>query len=169
MRTHYEISSEETGTVIIRCRKISKALRRWLRERDVEFNHRFFLAWWCRTVYVCPVYDNGPPAGIRDQCIDISSYGANDCSTALREVFVEEPDEEEKPMIAFAICWDNSCFGLKCVPGVMPVRSRAFCPGSFLCAPAWELPRSFRIIPCIFQNNIMEISMRYHNNIKMIL
>jgi len=55
-------------------------------------------------VYVCPVYDNGPPAGIRDQCIDISSYGANDCSTALREVFVEEPDEEEKPMIAFAIC-----------------------------------------------------------------
>jgi hypothetical protein len=44
MRTHYEISSQETGTVIIRCRKISKALRRWLRERDVEFNHRFFLA-----------------------------------------------------------------------------------------------------------------------------
>jgi len=44
MKTLYEISSEETGTVIIRCRKISKALRRWLRERDVEFNHRFFLA-----------------------------------------------------------------------------------------------------------------------------
>jgi len=44
MRTLYEISSPETGTVIIRSRKISKALRRWLREKDVEFNHRFFLA-----------------------------------------------------------------------------------------------------------------------------
>jgi len=44
MRTLYEISSKETGTVIIKCRKISKALRRWLRENDIEFNHRFFLA-----------------------------------------------------------------------------------------------------------------------------
>jgi len=44
MKTLYEISSNETGTVIIRRRKIAKALRRWLRENDVAFNHRFFIA-----------------------------------------------------------------------------------------------------------------------------
>jgi len=44
MKTLYEISSEETGTVIIRRRKIAKALRRWLREKEVAYNHRFFVA-----------------------------------------------------------------------------------------------------------------------------
>ena len=44
MKTLYEISSHETGTVIIRRRKIAKALRRWLRENEVAFNHRFFVA-----------------------------------------------------------------------------------------------------------------------------
>lgn len=44
MKTLYEISSQETGTVLLRRRKIAKALRRWLRENEVAFDHRFFVA-----------------------------------------------------------------------------------------------------------------------------
>jgi len=44
MKTLYEISSEETGTVVIRRRKIAKALRRWLREKESPYSHRFFIA-----------------------------------------------------------------------------------------------------------------------------
>jgi len=44
MKTLYEISSQETGTVILRRRKIAKALRRWLREKEMAYNHRFFVA-----------------------------------------------------------------------------------------------------------------------------
>jgi hypothetical protein len=43
MKTLYEISSEETGTVVIRRRKIAKALRRWLREKEIVFCHRYFI------------------------------------------------------------------------------------------------------------------------------
>jgi hypothetical protein len=43
MKTLFEISSEETGTVVLRRRKIAKALRRWLREKEFPYNHRFFL------------------------------------------------------------------------------------------------------------------------------
>jgi len=44
MKTLYEITSEETGTVVIRRRKIAKALRRWLREKESPYSHRFFIA-----------------------------------------------------------------------------------------------------------------------------
>jgi len=43
MRTLFEISSEETGTVVLRRRKIAKALRRWLREKGVPCNQRFYV------------------------------------------------------------------------------------------------------------------------------
>jgi hypothetical protein len=43
MKTLYEISSEPTGRVILKRRKIAKALRRWLREKHYAFNHRFYL------------------------------------------------------------------------------------------------------------------------------
>jgi hypothetical protein len=44
MKTLYEISSEETGTIVIKRRKIAKALRRWLREKEYPYSHRFFVA-----------------------------------------------------------------------------------------------------------------------------
>jgi hypothetical protein len=43
MKTLYEISSEETGTVVLRRRKIAKALRRWLRENGVSCNSKFYI------------------------------------------------------------------------------------------------------------------------------
>jgi len=43
MKTLYEISSAETGTIVIRRRKIAKALRRWLRENGFSFEHKFYL------------------------------------------------------------------------------------------------------------------------------
>jgi hypothetical protein len=43
MKTFYRISSNETGSVVIRRRKIAKALRRWLRENGISYDHTFFL------------------------------------------------------------------------------------------------------------------------------
>jgi len=43
MKTLFEISSEETGTVVLRRRKIAKALRRWLREKNFHTITVFFL------------------------------------------------------------------------------------------------------------------------------
>ncbi|HNR42850.1 MAG TPA: hypothetical protein PKL65_11510 [Bacteroidales bacterium] len=44
MKPFYQIESEETGTVILRRRRIAKALRWWLRENGCAFQHLFFLA-----------------------------------------------------------------------------------------------------------------------------
>jgi len=44
MKTLFEISSEETGTIVIKRRKIAKALRRWLRENGFAYQHKFFIA-----------------------------------------------------------------------------------------------------------------------------
>jgi hypothetical protein len=43
MKTFYRITSSETGTVLLKRRKIAKALRWWLRENGHAFNHIFFL------------------------------------------------------------------------------------------------------------------------------
>jgi len=39
MRTFYQVKSEEFGTVVLRRRKIAKALRWWLRERGLPCEH----------------------------------------------------------------------------------------------------------------------------------
>lgn len=44
MKTFYQIESSETGTVILKRRKIAKALRWWLRENGHQFEHLFFLS-----------------------------------------------------------------------------------------------------------------------------
>jgi len=43
MRTFYQITSAETGKVVLRSRKIAKALRRWLRGNGYEFQHGFYV------------------------------------------------------------------------------------------------------------------------------
>jgi len=45
MKTFYKISAQEIGTVVIRRRKIAKALRRWLRENGFEYKHNFFVTY----------------------------------------------------------------------------------------------------------------------------
>ncbi len=42
VKTFYQISSSATGTVVLRKRKIAKALRWWLRENGIVFNYTFF-------------------------------------------------------------------------------------------------------------------------------
>jgi hypothetical protein len=42
MRTYYEISSEATGTVLLKRRKIAKALRLWLNENGIAYKYIFF-------------------------------------------------------------------------------------------------------------------------------
>lgn len=44
MRTYYHITSVETGRVILRCRKIAKALRWWLRMNGYQYEHGFFVS-----------------------------------------------------------------------------------------------------------------------------
>jgi hypothetical protein len=41
MKTIYKISSEETGTILIRRRKIAKAFRWWLRDNGFNFKHSY--------------------------------------------------------------------------------------------------------------------------------
>jgi len=43
MKVHFVISSEEIGTVLLKRRKIAKALRQWLRENGYPFKHTFFV------------------------------------------------------------------------------------------------------------------------------
>jgi hypothetical protein len=43
MKTLYRISSEETGEVLLKKRKIAKALRWWLRENGYDYTSSFFL------------------------------------------------------------------------------------------------------------------------------
>lgn len=45
MKTFYKISAQEIGTVVIRRRKIAKALRRWLRENGLEYKYNFFVTY----------------------------------------------------------------------------------------------------------------------------
>jgi hypothetical protein len=44
MKALYEITSVETGTVLIRKRKIAKALRRWLRENGALYSYRLYVS-----------------------------------------------------------------------------------------------------------------------------
>jgi hypothetical protein len=43
MKTLYRINSEETGEVLLKKRKIAKALRWWLRENGHGYTSSFFL------------------------------------------------------------------------------------------------------------------------------
>jgi hypothetical protein len=43
MKTFYRISSDELGTVLIRRRKIAKALRWWLRENGKVYKYMFYV------------------------------------------------------------------------------------------------------------------------------
>ncbi|HOU02442.1 MAG: hypothetical protein GT600_15830 [Bacteroidales bacterium] len=43
MKAIYEISSEITGKVLIKRRKVAKALRRWLRENGFAFTSYYYL------------------------------------------------------------------------------------------------------------------------------
>lgn len=44
MKTYYQISSEETGKVLLKRRKIAKALRWWLNEHGYSYKYLFFAA-----------------------------------------------------------------------------------------------------------------------------
>jgi len=43
MKTHYQIKSDKIGTILLRRRKIAKALRWWLREKGYNYTSTFFL------------------------------------------------------------------------------------------------------------------------------
>jgi hypothetical protein len=43
MRTFYQINSHETGEILLKRRKIAKALRWWLRENGFNYTSTFFL------------------------------------------------------------------------------------------------------------------------------
>ncbi len=43
MKTYYQITAEEIGIVLLRKRRIAKALRRWLRERGLTYEYTFYL------------------------------------------------------------------------------------------------------------------------------
>jgi hypothetical protein len=42
MKAYYRISSQEIGTVLLKKRKIAKALRWWLRENGFAFKYSYF-------------------------------------------------------------------------------------------------------------------------------
>jgi hypothetical protein len=44
MKTFYQISSKDLGTVLLRRRKIAKALRWWLRENGIDFKYIFYVS-----------------------------------------------------------------------------------------------------------------------------
>ncbi|MFZ2287269.1 MAG: hypothetical protein WAV93_09810 [Bacteroidales bacterium] len=43
MRPYYQITAEEIGIVLLRKRKIAKALRRWLREKGLSYEYSFYI------------------------------------------------------------------------------------------------------------------------------
>jgi len=43
MKVLFQITSPETGKVLIRRRKIAKALRWWLRENGITYNYTYFV------------------------------------------------------------------------------------------------------------------------------
>jgi len=45
MKTYYQITAEEIGIVLLRKRKIAKALRRWLRENGLSYEYNFYIQW----------------------------------------------------------------------------------------------------------------------------
>jgi hypothetical protein len=44
MRTFYMIKTEETGEILLKKRRIAKALRRWLRENGVDYSSAFYIS-----------------------------------------------------------------------------------------------------------------------------
>jgi hypothetical protein len=44
MKTFYMINSEETGEIVLKRRRIAKALRRWLRENGVDYSSAFYIS-----------------------------------------------------------------------------------------------------------------------------
>jgi transcription initiation factor IIE alpha subunit len=44
MKTFYMINSEETGEIVLKKRRIAKALRRWLRENGVDYSSAFYIS-----------------------------------------------------------------------------------------------------------------------------
>lgn len=44
MKTYYQISSDVTGKVLLRRRKIAKALRWWLNEHGYTYKYMFYSA-----------------------------------------------------------------------------------------------------------------------------
>jgi hypothetical protein len=42
MKTIYQIKSDEFGTVLLKKRKIAKALRWWLREKGIIYQYIYF-------------------------------------------------------------------------------------------------------------------------------
>ena len=51
MKPFYQITSDETGIVTLRRRKIAKALRWWLRENRHFYKHTFFVISWCTLLW----------------------------------------------------------------------------------------------------------------------
>jgi len=43
MKTYYQITAEGIGIVLLRKRKIAKALRRWLRENGLSYEYNFYI------------------------------------------------------------------------------------------------------------------------------
>jgi hypothetical protein len=52
MRTFYQVKSEEFGTVVLRRRKIAKALRWWLREKGHKCEHALLPMSGCNNIIV---------------------------------------------------------------------------------------------------------------------
>jgi hypothetical protein len=44
MKAFYQITSSETGTIVLKRRKIAKALRWWLRENGYPYKYTFFVS-----------------------------------------------------------------------------------------------------------------------------
>jgi hypothetical protein len=55
MKVHYQIISEETGIVLLRNRKVAKALGCWLSENGFSFRDAFFVP---RSYYLFRVTDS---------------------------------------------------------------------------------------------------------------
>jgi hypothetical protein len=43
MKPYYQITAEGIGIVLLRKRKIAKALRRWLREKGLSYEYCFYI------------------------------------------------------------------------------------------------------------------------------
>ncbi len=44
MKTFYRITTKEIGVILLKRRKIAKALRWWLRENGIAYDSTFFLS-----------------------------------------------------------------------------------------------------------------------------
>lgn len=42
MKTVYRFTAEETGVILLKKRKIAKALRKWLRENGIVFDYVYY-------------------------------------------------------------------------------------------------------------------------------